>query len=361
MQKLFVIDKDRSDDYGKELLYALEKAKAQDPKADFIYTDQLKLSLLQERNTDVLISTGLSPEWHYTLKGLGCVSIVFDVLDKYVSLADIVIDHKANNQISNFGTSAFSLFDNPNFNFNEIANLVKKLAWDTDFFGVGVGYVSSRNLTENIYRKIHKFSYANDIKILEYLCNCHDRESVQVAERQGFHFVDIRLTFEVKTKQMEMEVLPEGFSYGIAKPEHIEELKRVGSNIYKDSRYYFDGHFDPQKINEFYRGWVEKAVLGTFDDLCYCIFKGDRPVGFCTLRYTKLESANIGLVGFSEDFQGLGLGKKLMNYVIHESAAKGIKKIFVVTQGRNYMAQRLYQSAGYKTFSTELWYHKWLS
>ena len=50
-----------------------------------------------------------------------------------------------------------------------------------------------------------------------------------------------------------------------------------------------------------------------------------------------------------------------MNYIINQSAAKGIKKIFVVTQGRNYMAQRLYQSAGFKTFSTELWYHKWLS
>ena len=361
MQKLFVIDKERKDDYSKELLYALEKAKAQDAKTDFIYTDQLKLSLLQERGVDVLISNGLTPEWHYTLKGLGCVSIVFDVLDTFVSLSDIVIDHKANNQISNFGTSDFSLFDNPNFNFNEIANLVKKLAWDTDFFGVGVGYVSSRNLTENIYNKIRKFANTNDIQILEYLCNCHDRESVQVAERQGFHFVDIRLTFEIKTKEVEQETLPASFAYGVAEPRHIDELKRVGSHLYKDSRYYYDGHFDPQKINEFYRSWVEKAVLCTFDDICYCIFKDDMPVGFCTLRYTKLESANIGLVGFSEDFQGLGLGKKLISYVINKSVTKGIKKIFVVTQGRNYMAQRLYQSAGFKTFSTELWYHKWLS
>jgi len=361
MQKLFVIDKDRADDYGKELLYALEKAKASDARAGFIYTDQLKLNLLQERGIDVLISNGLSPEWHYTLKGLGCVSIVFDSLDSFVSLADIVIDHKANDQISNFGTSDFSLFDNPNFNFNEIANLVKKLSWDTGFFGFGVGYVSSRNLTENIYQKIHRFALTHDIKILEYLCNCHDRESVKAAERHGFHFVDIRLTFETKIKGAVQEELPEGFTYGIGRPEHIEELKSVGSHIYKDSRYYFDGHFDPQKINDFYRGWVEKAVLGTFDDICYCIFKADRPIGFCTLRYAKQDAASIGLVGFSEEFQGLGLGKKLINHVISDSAAKNIKKIFVVTQGRNYMAQRLYQSAGFKTFSTELWYHKWLS
>ena len=361
MQKLFVIDKDRVDDYGKELLYALEKAKASDAKVDFIYADQLKENILEERGADVLISNGLSADWHHRLKALGCVSIVFDSLESFVSLADIVIDHKANNQISNFGTSDFSLFDNPNFNFNEIANLVKKLIWDTEFFGFGVGYVSSRNLTENIYRKIHRFSLSNNIRVLEYLCNCHDRESVKAAEGNGFHFVDIRLTFEIKTKALGHEDLPEGFTYGIAKPEHIEELKRVGSHIYKDSRYYFDGNFGADKVNEFYKGWVEKAVLGTFDHICYCIFKGDRPVGFCTLRYSKADAASIGLVGFSEDFQGLGLGKKLLNYVINECAVNNVKMIFVVTQGRNYMAQRLYQSAGFKTFSTELWYHKWLS
>lgn len=361
MRKLFVIDKNRDDDYSRELRVALDRAKATDTGADFIYTRELKLSLLEERQTDVLISNGLSPEWQYTLRGLGCVSIVFDALQVFGKMADIVIDHKANNQISNFGTSEFSLFDNPNFNFNEIANLAKKLSWDTDFFGFGVGYISSRNLSENICRKVHRFAADHQIRVLEYLCNCHDRESVNEAEKNGFHFVDIRLTFELQTKALEPEELSGGFSFGIAGPRHIEDLKNVGSHIYKDSRYYFDGNFSAEKINEFYRGWVEKAVLGTFDHVCFCIFKDDRPVGFCTIRYSKLETANIGLVGFSAEYQGMGLGRKLMQYVISECSKKGIKKIFVVTQGRNYMAQRLYQAAGFRTFSTELWYHKWLS
>jgi dTDP-4-amino-4,6-dideoxy-D-galactose acyltransferase len=361
MRKLFVIDKDRDDDYAKELLYAFERTKVSGGNADFIHLGQLSLDLLQEKKIDVLISNGLSPEWHYTLKGWGCVSIIFDVLDRYVTLADIVIDHKAGNQISNFGTTEFSLFNNPNFNFDEIANLVKKLSWDTDFFGYGVGYVSSRNLTENIYQKIHNFSGSNDIRVLEYLCNCHDRESVQVAQREGFQFVDIRLTFELRAKQLASDPLPDGLCFGLAKPHHIEELRKISSNLYKESRYYFDGHFDPAKISEFYKSWVEKAVLGTFDHLCYCIFKGDRPVGFCTYRDLKSQTGNIGLAGFSEELQGMGLGRKLFTYAINENVAKGVKNIYTVTQGRNYSAQRLFQSVGFKTFSTELWYHKWLS
>lgn len=120
------------DDYGKDLLYALEKAKTHNTKADFIYVNQLKLSLLQEKRIDVLISNGLSAEWYYTLKGLGCVSIVFDVLDDFISLADIVIDHKANNQISNFGTSDFSLFD------IRISILMRSLIWQKNSSGIQI-------------------------------------------------------------------------------------------------------------------------------------------------------------------------------------------------------------------------------
>jgi GNAT superfamily N-acetyltransferase len=360
MKKLFVLDKDREDDYSKELLYALEKAKATVPDVEFIYLDQLRLSLLQEKHVDVVISNGMTPEWHYTLKGLGCVSIVFDVQDTYVPLSDIVIDPKANNKIGNFGTSDYSLLDNPNFDFNDISNLVKKLAWDTDFFGFGIGYISSRNLTDNIYNKVHKFAVDNDVRVLEYLCNCHDQESVRVAEKQDFHFVDIRLTFEITPKPIHEE-MPDGFTMGVAQPSHIKELRRLSSNLYKNSRYYFDGNFDPEKVDEFYQSWTEKAVLGTFDNVCYCVFKDDKPVGFSTLRFHDAVSANFGLSGFLPEFQGLGLARKVFNHSINACAERGIKKLFTVTQGRNYGSQRLFQSVGFKTYSTELWYHKWLS
>ena len=48
------------------------------------------------------------------------------------------------------------------------------------------------------------------------------------------------------------------------------------------------------------------------------------------------------------------------NKVIEELYKDGITYIDVVTQGRNYSAQRLYQRCGFITQSTELWYHKWL-
>ncbi|MFN8276673.1 MAG: GNAT family N-acetyltransferase [Chitinophagales bacterium] len=359
MKKLFVTDASRTDDYGRELRVALEQVRKNDPYTVALSAEDLDIERLQLEQPDVVVSNGLNAAQHYMLRGLGIVNVVFDEKASFGPLADIVIDYKANDQIGNFGTSKFSLFDNPNFNFAEIANLVKLLPWDTNFFGFGVGYVSSRNLTENIYHKVAGFVRQHQIRLLEYLCNCHDRESVKIAEQHQFHFTDIRLTFDCKTSAQNIAALPEGYSYGLAEKRHIRALQECSADLYKDSRYYFDGNFETSKLNDFYQGWVEKAVLGTFDHLCYCIFDGDTPTGFCTIRNAANQSAIIGLVGFAPKYQGMGLGKKLLQYVIDQCHRNGQEKIYVVTQGRNYGAQRLYQGAGFKTFSTELWYHKW--
>ena len=57
---------------------------------------------------------------------------------------------------------------------------------------------------------------------------------------------------------------------------------------------------------------------------------------------------------------GRGIGNILIKNILKLLEKKKYKRVIVVTQGRNYAAQRLYQSAGFQTCATELWYHKWL-
>jgi dTDP-4-amino-4,6-dideoxy-D-galactose acyltransferase len=358
MRKLFVIDKNRNDDYSKELLCAFEKISASEGKAESISLDQLDSSI---EGKDVVISNGLIDEWHNKLKRLGCVSIVFDALKEFAPLADIVIDHRANNKSANYGTEQYSLTGNPKFDFNAVADLVKKLSWDTDFWGLGYGQIKSKTLTENVYHKVEHYARANDIKFLEFLCDADDQQNIFTAEKLGFHLGDIRITFDVKGKRVDMEPLPEGMHYGIAEERHIDELKRISKDLYKISRYYYDGHFDKQKVSEFYNAWVEKAVRGTFDHICYCVFEGDKPIGFATFRYLTPGNALFGLGAFSNEYQGLQLGRKLFRHVININAEeKGITYVTSTTQGRNYMTQRMHQSIDFRTASIELWFHKWL-
>ena len=48
-----------------------------------------------------------------------------------------------------------------------------------------------------------------------------------------------------------------------------------------------------------------------------------------------------------------------MANVLHSLEKSDVKQVHVVTQGRNYSAQRLYQRAGFIIDNIETYYHKW--
>jgi dTDP-4-amino-4,6-dideoxy-D-galactose acyltransferase len=275
-----------------------------------------------------------------------------------------VIDYKNKKSNKYFTGAEYSFVNNKSFNseFLEITEVIKKLSWDTEFWGFPVAYLSCRYLTASIVYRIDKFIKSENIKLIEYLCNCHDNKSVRTTAANNFIFADIRLSFEKKRLEKQNVTLPAEFKFGLAQPQDIEVLAAIAKDLYLDSRYYYDENFDKAKACLFYQNWVEKAVLGTFDDQCYCLFKkeGNVPIGFCTIKYKLPGTANIGLVGLSDPYQKKGLAQILLQLVTNELIDKSIKQICVVTQGRNYAAQRLYQRAGFLTKATEIWYHKWL-
>jgi len=216
------------------------------------------------------------------------------------------------------------------------------------------------HLTDTIWSRIERFINSENIRLVEYLCNCHDTRSVQVAEDKGFRFTDIRLAFIRKLYGDEADSLPDNIHFGRATEADIPVLKGIASGLYEDSRYYFDPHFEPSIINEFYRGWVAKGVRGQYDDECWCLYEGDHPFAFCTVRYLKERAANIGLVGIEHNHLNGGHGRRLMLSVFDHLYDCDVRKVLVVTQGRNYAAQNLYQSVDFRTKVTQLWYHKWM-
>jgi len=241
----------------------------------------------------------------------------------------------------------------------DIVSLFKKLQWDSAYFGFNIGFISCLRLTPNIERIVKDFTKSEKIELLEYLCNCHDKVSVINAEKSGYSFVDIRLTFERHLNNDICINEKEGYRVGKGRLQDIEKLRSTSSDIYKDSRYYFDGEFDREKVIEFYVNWIKKAILGKFDDYAYVMYRKDDPVGFCSVKEYKKNAVSIGLVGIDKAVQGNGMAEYLLNKSLMKLRENGKKYVEVVTQGRNYEAQRLYQKCGFLTKKTELWYHKW--
>jgi GNAT superfamily N-acetyltransferase len=356
LKKLFVFNNNLSKFQSQLQLAYNQLIVTQDVKK--ITLDQLSIQLLKEAEIDVVIADTLPIDWIYILRGMRIVSLVLGDTEKYHQEADIVIDYLGSDSVKYFSGPLFSM-ENKNFDITEVSDIIYKMNWDSDFFGFPIAFIGSRYLTENIQFLVDKFTKENKIKLIEYLCNCHDDVSVKIAEKNGYHFTDIRITFTKKIeKSFVCNKLDDGLMFNIAKPEHIYDLKFLTNSMYKDSRYYYDGNFSFDKINTFYSEWIEKAVNGQFDHECYCLFYANKPFAFCTLRYSG-KNSTIGLFGVSSNYAGKGYGKILLSCVLNLLKEKGFDSVQVVTQGRNYNAQRLYQSVGFRTFKTELWYHKW--
>lgn len=342
-------------------VYSAELAAVKADVADLVYVDENALStdFLLDHNIDVVLSAGLTDKWLDRLRQLQIVSLVLGPLAAYQKKCDIVVDC-VELPSTKFLTGADYSSKNPDFDLMELADLIHKMKFDSDFFGVPIAYVTSRYLTPSILYRIRRFIAENGIGMVEYLCNCHDDTSVQMAERDAFHFTDIRMSLVRKIAADVVCDLPEGIRFDLATNRDIAKLREIGEGLYLDSRYYFDGHFPVEKISEFYRGWIEKGVLGLFDDCCLCLYSEDEPIAFCTLRFKGGYAAKIGLVGVSSRFQGKGMGNLLLCKVINFVRQQGVSRMDVVTQGRNYPAQKLYQSVGFRVLSNELWYHKWI-
>jgi len=253
----------------------------------------------------------------------------------------------------------------------EVVLLCRKLDWDTNFFGFPVAFVTTRRLTPAIEAYIRRYALESNIRFLEYLCNCHDPLSVRTAEENGYKFVDIRVTLEKNltdpgptSTSIDSSVGRKGINTRRANESDIDALIALTNELYLDSRFFFDGNFSKDLLNNFYSDWLAKAVRGEFDDFALIIVDPDNeeiPVGFCTIRKkpTAESVAVIGLFGISTKYQKRGFAQRLLLGVFSELQSHGFKKLEVVTQGRNYDAQRVYQREGFVTKIMELWYHKW--
>lgn len=241
----------------------------------------------------------------------------------------------------------------------ELATVVEPLPWDSDFFGVSIATLHTRRVTEDVLRFALDRSRKARVDCLYYLCDCHDPESVRLAERNGFHFVDIRLTFESDLSRLAARPrLAPGVVLRPARPSDIPALQAIAAKTYIDSRYFFDRRFSREDCERFYANWVRKACRG-YADLVVVAARSREVLGYIIATRRTPATASIDLVSVAPGAEGSGLGKALVHAVQRWALSKGASEVTVVTQGRNYAAQRLYQAAGFKTQRLELWYHKW--
>lgn len=238
------------------------------------------------------------------------------------------------------------------------------LNWDTTFFGFRVGRVQRDTLTQETFGEIDAWCRYNKIDLLYFLTSSDDAATTRIAEDNGFHLVDVRMTFSVKisspifagnTSSDCLVVVRQALA------EDAEILGGIARESYGDSRFFFDENIPLHLSKSLYETWIKKSCEG-YADAVLVAELNDNPVGYISCHLHEEQGiGSVGLIGVSKPERGIGIGSALLKSALDWFAQRGISEITVVTQGRNRTAQRLYQRFGFLTKEVQLWYHKWYS
>jgi dTDP-4-amino-4,6-dideoxy-D-galactose acyltransferase len=239
------------------------------------------------------------------------------------------------------------------------SSICRYLDWDSEFFGVRVARLMASRLDPVTVESVLTWCGENSIQCLYFLADSGDAQTVRLAEDKGFRFVDIRVTLTSDTATSAAS----GIDHAVAvirssDVRDIPQLRMIARASHRDSRFYYDGHFPRQVCDALYETWIEKSCSG-YADKVLVAESAEQPVGYITCHDEAQTAGRIGLVGVHADYQGLGIGRRLVTSALQFLAGRGVKRVGVTTQGRNDGAQRLYQRCGFATSSVELWYHRW--
>lgn len=234
-----------------------------------------------------------------------------------------------------------------------ISTCCRLLEWDSDFFGFRIARVEGDRLSKNQLPAILDWCSAQQIRCLYLLAAAADQETAGVAADYQFRFVDIRTTLEADVG---------GAGSGspnvrLATLDDIEPLAAIARTSHTDSRFYWDENFPREKCDLLYQTWIEKSIRG-YAKAVLVAEQESKQAGYITCDWSG-ETGQIGLIAVADWARGKGLGGILVKSSVKLFKEQGMKRVIVVTQGRNVPAQRLYQHCGFLTSSVEIWYHAW--
>ena len=234
------------------------------------------------------------------------------------------------------------------------------LDWDSAFFNRRIGKVQTHSLTKQDFEAVDAWANSHRIDCVYYLADGSDLHSSVEAENNGYHLVDLRVTYQINIARSTLSA-PATDSIREAKEDDLPQVRHMTRDNHQISRFFADQHFDREKCMELYEVWIERDFRAR-DHFLWVWDENGQPVGYTSASLNPVDhTAEIGLVGVHPDWRGRGMGLDLQRWVLMQLKTLGAINVEVVTQGRNINAQNLYQQSGYRLKSINLWYHKWYS
>jgi dTDP-4-amino-4,6-dideoxy-D-galactose acyltransferase len=225
---------------------------------------------------------------------------------------------------------------------------VQNRDWDSLFFGIKIGqvfYTGDFKELSDILRENKEFK-------LIYLFS---EKSIPEFDN---YLVDIKVVFNKKTERIDskfddIEVVTSEI------PQFYNDLLDLALLSGKYSRFKTDKNLPKGSYERLYKTWLDKTLNKTFGKIIFISRQASEIAGFITLNNLDSTTCEIGLIAVSEKHQGLGIGRKLIQYTTNYAINEGYSNIKVATQGVNLAAIKLYEKSGFKKNIETYIYHIW--
>jgi dTDP-4-amino-4,6-dideoxy-D-galactose acyltransferase len=236
-------------------------------------------------------------------------------------------------------------------------NVARFLEWDTQFFGVRIATIECAAISDAAWREQLGWCRAQRIQCLYVLIDAQDETS---ARDTGL--LDARHLDERKSLERDTSPLPEARSCAAAirpvRRDDVQALRALAVLAHKDTRFWKDGRFSPERCAELYATWIERSIEGWADAVFVAELRGE-VLGYITCHAREEQQAEIGLIAVADAARGAGIGRALVQRALGWAAEHGLARTRVVTQGTNLAALSLYTSTGFRVTRTQRWYHLW--
>ena len=238
----------------------------------------------------------------------------------------------------------------------------RRLDWDTAWWGVRTAEVVGPVKGDREIRALDEWCLRNRVRLLYFLCPSTEPAAAQLAEAAGFRLMDVRIGLQNDsiahpTRRDRQD--PTGVSIRMVKANDVDVLGRLASRSYRFTRFYADAGLPDGRCDDLYRTWIEQDCRGKADAVLVADIGGEI-AGYISCAVDRSRSRGaIGLVGVSDAHQGQGIGSFLVEASLRWFEGEGATTAYVVTQGRNVAALRVYERHGFVAHDTGFWFHKW--
>lgn len=232
-----------------------------------------------------------------------------------------------------------------------------RLPWDSNHFGISIGRLLSPAVSELELTRALRSADAAGICCLYWLSDPGEAQ-VALGQKAGFKKVDVRLelALDLATKPLPLESAPEIREAG---ESDLEPMKALASRSHRNTRFYTDRSFPPNRADALYAAWIERSFNDPTQTVCVSGPPGE-PDGYIAFGVSGERHGVIGLIAVAESQRGRGLGSALVRATISRLAEQGIQQIAVVTQGANSAARSLYNGLGFTERNRFIWLHRWV-